>query len=146
LSRLVIDASVAVKWLLPQAGKKRQDEEHMDHALALLDAFRDGQLELIQPPHWLAEVGAMLARLEPDIAGTAMQLFDAMEIPIYSAPDLYTRGIELAVQLNHHLFDTLYHAVALTGAADILVTADMRYFRKAKNVGAITTLVDFSHM
>jgi predicted nucleic acid-binding protein len=35
----------------------------------------------------------------------------------------YRRAVEIAVALNHHLFDTLYHAVALEEGAT-LVTAD----------------------
>jgi predicted nucleic acid-binding protein len=156
MKRLVVDASVVVKWLLPQAsgmandsrrgGKKKEHvEEHTDHALALLYAFRDGQVEFIQPPHWLAEVGAVLARLEPERASTAIQLLDAMQIPVHVDPAIYDCGIHLATQLNHHLFDTLYHAVALTGPADMLVTADLQYWRKARRFGAICPLAEFIH-
>ena len=37
-----------------------------------------------------------------------------------------TRAIELAQQLDHHLFDTLFHAVALSVTGATLVTADHR--------------------
>jgi predicted nucleic acid-binding protein len=56
----------------------------------------------------------------------------------------YTRAIALACQLDHHLFDTLYHAVALTIPGAVLVTADRRYFAKAQHLGQITWLADFS--
>ena len=137
MKRLVIDASVVVKWLLPQG-----DESHTDEALSLLHAFREGEVELLQPPHWLAEAGAVLARLEPALAATTMQLLDAMKIPVHNAPEIHIRGIELATELNHHLFDTLYHAVALSVPDTTLVTADLRYFRKAKRFGAICALSD----
>ncbi len=51
----------------------------------------------------------------------------------------------VAVKLNHHLFDTLYHAVALGTPATTLVTADLRYFRKARRFGAICPLAEFTH-
>jgi predicted nucleic acid-binding protein len=45
--------------------------------------------------------------------------------------------------LRQHLFDTLYHAVALeTGAT--LVTADERYYETARGEGNITLLSDFT--
>jgi hypothetical protein len=47
--RLVIDASVAVKWVFPDPAA----EPDADRALALLRALRDGTLEAMQPPHWL---------------------------------------------------------------------------------------------
>lgn len=142
MSRLVVDASVAVKWLLSQ----RQEEAHTDQALLLLDAVRNGRVDLIQPPHWLAEVGAVLARLEPELAGEAVQLLHAMEFAVRDDAAIYTRGIELAVRLNQHLFDTLYHAVALSEPGTMLVTADMRYFRKAKPLGAIVALTKLPEM
>ncbi|MFC1707303.1 type II toxin-antitoxin system VapC family toxin [Planctomycetota bacterium] len=47
--RLVVDASVALKWLL-------DDEEDRKPALALLSAFRHGKVTILVPPHWPAEV------------------------------------------------------------------------------------------
>jgi predicted nucleic acid-binding protein len=49
----------------------------------------------------------------------------------------------LSIQLNHHLFDTLYHALALSVPGAILVTADRRYYDKARTVGQIAWLPDF---
>lgn len=49
---------------------------------------------------------------------------------------------DLSIRLNHHLFDTLYHAVALKAGAT-LVTADERYYAKAANLGHIMRLADF---
>jgi hypothetical protein len=57
-----VNASVAIKWLLPD----RAGEADSDRALVLLWAVRAGTVELIQPPHWLAEATAVLARLSPD--------------------------------------------------------------------------------
>ena len=53
------------------------------------------------------------------------------------------RAAELSIALDHHLFDTLYHAVALEEGAT-LVTADATYFGKAKNLGSIELLADFA--
>jgi hypothetical protein len=48
------------------------------------------------------------------------------------------------VELNHHLFDTLYHAVALKVPDTLFITADTQYFRKAAKLGHIIELKDFS--
>ena len=56
---------------------------------------------------------------------------------------LLKRAADLAITLNHHLFDTLYHAVALEEGAT-LVTADDIYFAKAASLGAIQRVSDFA--
>ena len=56
---------------------------------------------------------------------------------------MYQRAIELACQHNHHLFDTLYHAAALEESAT-LITADRRYYDKARREGQIILLADWS--
>ena len=53
------------------------------------------------------------------------------------------RAIDLARQLDHPLFDTLYHALALATPGATLVTADSRYFDKARHLGQIAWLPDF---
>lgn len=68
----------------------------LEPAAALLRATADGDLALLQTPHWMAEV---------------------------------------AVRLDHHLFDTLHHAVALSSPDTVLITADRRYQDKAHGVG-----------
>ncbi len=49
----------------------------------------------------------------------------------------------MAVRLEHHLFDTLYHAVALNEPDAMLITADVRYYNKAKGIGRIALLENF---
>jgi predicted nucleic acid-binding protein len=53
------------------------------------------------------------------------------------------RAAGLSISLNHHLFDTLYHAVALEEGAT-LVTADETYFAKAGYLGGMMLLAKFS--
>ncbi len=82
--KLVVDASVAVKWILGN----RPDETDVDRA------------------------GASLG------------------------------GI-MRIDLDRHLFDTLYHAVALEEGAT-LVTADEVHFAKARRLGNIELLADLA--
>lgn len=57
--------------------------------------------------------------------------------------DVYLKASGLSDSLNQHLFDTLYHAVALTEPDTIFVTADEHYYRKAVSEGQIVRLKDF---
>jgi predicted nucleic acid-binding protein len=136
VTRVVVDASVAVKWVLAESGR----EPLADEALGLLDAIASGRLSAHQPPHWLAEVAAVLARLAPEVAARSVAILHSMEIPVVDAVEVYERACALSVRLRHHLFDTLYHAVAQTLPDTVLVTADDHYHRKAKALGAIRHL------
>lgn len=136
MKRVVVDASVAVKWLFPDdAG-----EGNVKEALRLLDEIGSGRAEPLQPAHWLSEVLAVSARFDPAVAREAAGLLAAMEFEILDEPGVYETAVELAASLGHHLFDTLYHAVALHGGEAELVTADERYFRKAQARGRIRLL------
>jgi predicted nucleic acid-binding protein len=132
----VVDASVAVKWFL----RFKPDEDHADLALKILEQAVYGSLQLVEPPHFIAEVAAVLARLRPDDA--AADLLDLMNIErgTVDTPEMYATALELAVRHQHHLFDTLYHAAALHTPGSTLITADQRYYDKAKAIGHITLL------
>jgi predicted nucleic acid-binding protein len=137
--KVVVDASVVVKWLLPDSEREAPTEK----ALALLRSIRAGTVEPLQPPHWLAEVAAVLARLRPEIADSTLALLDALDLPVAADLAIYRRAARLATELGHHVFDTLYHAVALERGA-LLITADSRYQRKALHLGAIVGLAGWS--
>ncbi len=137
---LVIDASVAVKWFL----FARPDEHNADLALDVLERAVLGSVELLVPPHFIAEVAAVLARLKPDDAES--DLLDLLDIPMrtMASPEIYATGLRLSQHFEHHLFDTLYHAVALDRPDAQLITADARYYKKAKTEGQITLLANLS--
>lgn len=137
--RIVVDASVVAKWVLPSPAGEEPDAER---AVEVLRGIQRGDLEPLQPPHWLAEVAAVVARLIPDQAGSVLDLLDALELPVAADVPVYKRAATLAQTLDHHLFDTLYHAVALDRGAT-LITADEHYWRKARELGATVRLVDW---
>ena len=136
----VVDASVAVKWFV--AGDWALQEDHVDNALALLQATAQGSIQLLQPPHFLAEVAAVLARLKPGTAVEDIGNLTALEITWAEPTEEILKATELAVRLNHHVFDTLYHALALSTPGAVLVTADRRYFDKCNHLGQIRWLPD----
>jgi predicted nucleic acid-binding protein len=137
--RVVLDASVVVKWVLPDP----QREPHVDRALELLEDLQDAQIEVLQPPHWLAEVAAVVTRLRPEAVEPMLDLLDAMELPVAGDAATLKRASRMARELSHHLFDTLYHAVAFEQDA-VLVTSDDHYFRKAESLGRMLPLQSWS--
>ena len=72
----VVDASVAVKWFAHGDWATRED--HIEPATALLLASRNGTVDFYQPPHFLAEVAAVLSRLTPHTAIQSVQDLAAM--------------------------------------------------------------------
>lgn len=129
----VVHASVAVKWFAEGDWAMREDD--IEPALEILRASTRGTLDFFQPPHFLAEVAAVVARLTPDRAQQYIDNLAQLNIT-WAAPTVgYGKAIELAHQLDHHLFDTPYHAVALSVPDAVLVTADRRYFAKARHLG-----------
>jgi predicted nucleic acid-binding protein len=137
---VVVDASVVIKWLL-------QDPEHeadTDKATRLMQSVALGDQVALQPVHWLAEVGAVLSRQSAETAADDVSLLCGLELPISDDPLVLRRGVELAVELKQHLFDTYYHAVALETPDAILITADERYLRVAHDKGRIVHLADWA--
>ena len=137
--RVVVDASVVVKWLLPEVARERDTLA----ALSVLDAIASDALEPLQPPHWLAEVAAVMARLAPRTAAETVQLLHTMELPVLDEPQLYVEACSLSTRLSHHVFDTLYHAVTRCEPETICITADEIYYRKARGLGGLVLLRDF---
>ncbi len=135
---LVIDASVIIKWLF-QDPEREADTER---ATALMAAVARGDHPVLQPPHWLIEVAAVIARETPERARHDLVLLEGLALPIRGDAPVLARACALAIDLGHHLFDTLYHAVALESGA-CLVTADDRYQRKAGALPGIRHLRDW---
>ena len=134
----VVDASVAVKWLLPEPGS--------DEAQSLLDSGEN----LAGPGLMAVEVAAALARksrlkeIAPKDADAALELWlqslaDGLVEIVRDEADL--RGaFRLARALNHRLQDCLYLALSERLQAT-LVTADAEFERKARQVYPHTRLL-----
>ena len=140
MTTVVLDASVVVKWIFAD----RAEEAHTLQALQLLQHIKESRVTVVQPPHWLAEVAAVIVRLEPERARQAVSLLHALEFPVVTDVEAYQKACELSASLKQHVFDTLYHAVALTEPGAVLVTADEQYYRKAHRVGRIVRLKEYS--
>lgn len=136
---LVIDASVVIKWLFNDP----QHEDWTQEATVLMGAAARGEVRLLQPPHWLPEVAAVLARETPARAQRDIQLLYELAFPERGDSAVLARACALSIELDHHLFDTLYHALAIESDAT-LITADDRYHRKASGKPRILHLCEWS--
>jgi predicted nucleic acid-binding protein len=118
----VIDASVAVKWFIP--------EPQSDRAAFLLAEYRADRLDLIAPDVLIAEVGNTLWKrsvLRGEIASADAQAmyrdFIDLRIPLRSSSALAEAALAIAVAHHHSLYDALYIALALERKCD-LISAD----------------------
>lgn len=98
---------------------------------------------VLQPIHWLTELAAVITRLRPNHAENVISLLYAMELPVCNNSVVFNVACRLAKTYRHHLFDTLYHAVALSQDNATLVTADLTYLNKVRDEGKIILLSDF---
>jgi len=127
---LVIDASVAVKWVL--------DEPATERAVAL----RDSDADLIAPSLVHAEIGSALwrATLRGDV--TALDAARALNVAVshYSRIILLAAladgALDLAIKLRHPIYDCFYLALAQRERC-ALVTADRRLLNAARSVADV---------
>jgi predicted nucleic acid-binding protein len=137
---VVVDASVALKWMF---GSER-GERDTPQAIALLHRVAVGELRLLQPAHFVAEVAAVLAREVPVRAARSVSHLLRMDMDVVSDGTTLLRAVELATHHGQHLSDALYHAVALGHDDAVYVTADERYWRAAHAAGRVVKLADFA--
>ena len=89
---VVADASVALKWFF----RTRADEADVGPALALLIGVAEGRITLLEPPHFVAEVAAVLAREASPTAANNLRDLLAIDMRIEADPLVYERALNLA--------------------------------------------------
>jgi predicted nucleic acid-binding protein len=124
--KLVIDASVAVKWLLDEPGTREAE--------ALLGACQEGRITPFAPEILAAEVAAVLWKrvvrgfLRADQAAFLYERFNRIRPVLTPISSLAGSAMRLALEHRHSVYDSLYVAFALENGCD-LITADERLFR-----------------
>jgi predicted nucleic acid-binding protein len=136
---LVVDASVAFKWLIPDAA-----EEDVPAPKALLVDHMERRIEIAVPALFYYEVANILlfGRSRPPVEEAAQALSDLFSIPLAimsPEPDAADAALRLASVHGLSYYDATY--VALAEALDcILVTADQRLARRVKADGRVRLL------
>jgi predicted nucleic acid-binding protein len=121
--RLVIDSSVAFKWVVPEADS--------DSALRLRDDFLSGTHELIAPSIFPIELAHALTRAERQARVSNTQalrlLTDVLQLglDLHESLTLLPRAVELSSSMRIGVYDCLYVALAERESCE-LVTADSR--------------------
>lgn len=116
---LVIDASVAFKWLAP--------EEHSQAAFDLL-----GRVDLIAPTLLPVEIGNALwklarrEQLDPTISFAPELASLATLVSLQDEASLVPRALTIARALSHPIYDCVYLALAEAEQTRLL-TADKRF-------------------
>ena len=122
MNSAVIDASVAIKWVV--------DEADSDAAVAVLESR-----SLLSPDSLIAECANILWKkvwrreLTTDEAILAARTLQQADIDILPTRHLMDVATRLAIDLNHAAYDCIYLALAMEHGCP-LVTADDRLRRK----------------
>jgi len=125
MKEIVVDASVAAKWFLP--------ELHADRALRLFS----GRQALIAPDLLIAEFGNIVwkqVRRRTISAEEASQMIEDMRqlpVQIVSSGPLIGAALQLAIATDRTVYDCLYLALAVDREC-LLVTADERFANSLK--------------
>ncbi len=121
--RYVLDASVALKWVLPEPDTPR--------AVRLRNAYRQKLDELLAPDIFPAEVGHALTRAErrgilaPPEAARRLLLVLRTAPVLHSYLPLLRRAVDISSSIRIGVYDCVYVALAEREGCE-LVTADAK--------------------
>jgi predicted nucleic acid-binding protein len=122
VNALVIDASIAVKWVV--------EEDATPEALALRQ-----KAKLIAPELLVAECANILWKkvqrreLSKEEALFAARLLQGAEIELLPTRFLFEAATRMSLEINHPAYDCVYLALAVESDCQF-VTADERFLRK----------------
>lgn len=108
---VVLDASIAVKWYL-------LDEEYAQEAAILFDRLSDGDIAVIVPSHFQAEVSNAVRNAvrgrRSTIQDARNALANLLSLNISSIPmdELLLDGLEYALRYDCAFYDALYLSLA----------------------------------
>lgn len=125
-AKLVVDCSVAAKWLLPEPGR--------DMAMRLLEKYEAGEVSLIAPDLLLAEFASLLAKrtrrkeISNEEAQKAFRLMEKCAPRLFNIRIRLHRALDLALQYQLSLWDCIYLELAIEHECPF-ITSDLRLFR-----------------
>lgn len=125
---IVIDASIAVKWI-------KTDETDSGKAKAIYDQHIDGKEKIVVPQWFFIEIGNYLVTQSKSTINHIRKLMDLLfnsNLEIYQTQeDDIIEAILLARKYETTVYDMLYAVVAKRHKT-ILITADDRFCRLTK--------------
>ena len=134
MSTLVIDASVAIKWFLP--------EQYSINAIRLLDAG----CELVAPDLIFPECGNVLWKkwlrqeLEPEVIPALLADLRRMNVTIVPTYSLTDEASRIAVNYRRSFYDSIYLALAVVSNGR-MITADEKLCNALENTSLAERVV-----
>lgn len=117
---MIVDSSIAVKWLVIEDDADRALELIEEGGLVSIDLIASEIANAIWKKWRRGEISVV-----PDGLGSVMKIFDVIE----PSPPLLERATALAIELEHPAYDCFYIALA-EKTEQRLVTADLKLVRK----------------
>ena len=130
MTAFVLDASVAVKWLVP-APALSQSETLIAESIQLLQRYSDGEVNFFVPDVFWAEVGNVMwkgvrqRRWSSVVAESAIEEIRNRNFFTVSTLTLLPEAIKIALIHDRSVYDCLYVALAIQCRIE-MVTADER--------------------
>lgn len=134
----VPDASVIIKWFI------RQGEPDLESAESLKNALIDQKVECVVPSNCFYEVINILSNKVSDEAVWCFSQLLVMDIAqSHLTLGLASRADDIAKKCpGVSFYDAVYHALAMQFGGTFL-TADERYYERAKSLKNIMLLKDY---
>jgi predicted nucleic acid-binding protein len=130
VNRFVVDASVAIKWYLPEPNSVDADR------------LLSGGFQLLAPDLLFPEIGNILwkriMRSEMTVykAQVILRALESLPMTLRPSSSLAENAMTVACGLRRSLYDSLYLALALMADCK-LVTADRKLFDAVKNAAPV---------
>ena len=122
MKKYVVDASVILKWVV---GNERESDH--EKAMAILETWTEGDIELSSPILWQYEVGNFLGRSLQDEAIDKMNLLLNLNIRnVALTNDMVNRCFSWMRQKKITFYDASYLSVAFE-VHGTLITADEKF-------------------
>ncbi|MEM2940984.1 MAG: type II toxin-antitoxin system VapC family toxin [Thermoproteota archaeon] len=138
LKKVVLDASVVVKWFVPEA--------YYEKALTIRRAFLNGRIKLAEPSLLIYEVANALRfhkiyKLSEDDMVEAVRAILAFRMLEKVKREDWRKTLELSMSREVSIYDAIYAALAIRLEAT-LITSDAETKKKLGDQASIVLLKD----
>jgi predicted nucleic acid-binding protein len=137
---IVVDASVAAKWILEEADS--------DRAESILSAVSDKRLAMLAPEILAAEIANVLWKavwrdgMSVDDAEERYSAFLDVCPPLVRDSKLAAAALQLAVRFHWSVYDCLYIALAEQTPCELVTADEKLYYAVRHELGSVRLLGD----